>query len=436
MTANRPSPGRQWPLLVLQSFCVLGGLGLISSGFVRAELQPNSAMPILPAEEPVSRSASALEDTVPASAPAESVIIPAPAPAPVEPAPTVAEPPSAPAPAPTVEVPSSLPTANGSANGYNDVFIDTTDYSTGATVNPNSPSIVFSERSTGCEFTLQQGQRVTDSSCRPGAGGTAANGSSNGGGSGAANAGGMTAGGGGAATNGGRLGFGSNGGGQGVTSGASTTASREYYNRLVLPLTNRRDGSPRFVFPLSIPAPITSLFGWRTHPISGDQRFHAGTDVGAPTGTPILATSSGRVSVSDFLGGYGLTVILRHDNGTEESLYAHMSRLLVNVGDRVEQGEVIGLVGSTGNSTGPHLHFELRQLTGNGWVAVNTNDLVRSTLNQLVATLNNPMQAFRPDNLDEALDGAEDAEAGVETELEGLEFDGPVPFRPAQPNAS
>lgn len=432
MTANHPSPGHQLPLFVLQSFCVLGSLGLISSGLVRAELRPTATSPAVTAEAPVSRSAAALEDTVPAAAPVDSVIIPAPvAPAPVAPAPVVTEPPSAPAPAPMVDVPSRLPTANGSANGYNDVFIDTTDYSTGATRNPNSPSIVFSERSTGCEFTLQQGQRVTDSGCRPGTSATVATGSVSDGGAGAAN--GVVPGSSGRATTGGGLNF----GGQGLTAGATTTASREYYNRLVRPLINRRDGSPRFVFPLSIPAPITSLFGWRTHPISGDQRFHAGTDVGAPTGTPIVATASGRVAVSDFLGGYGLTVILRHDNGTEESLYAHMSRLLVNVGDRVEQGEVIGLVGSTGNSTGPHLHFELRQLTGNGWVAVNTNDLIRSTLNQLVATLNNPLQAFRPDDLGDALEGAAGAEGSeAEAELDGLEFEGPVPFRPAQPNAS
>lgn len=129
-------------------------------------------------------------------------------------------------------------------------------------------------------------------------------------------------------------------------------------------------GNTSLLFPLSIPATITSVFGWRMHPISGTQRFHSGTDIGAPMGTPVLAAYPGEVAVADSLGGYGLTVIIRHLEGSQESRYAHLSQMFVQSGDWVEQGQLIGLVGSTGNSTGPHLHFEWRHLTSTGWVAV------------------------------------------------------------------
>lgn len=122
------------------------------------------------------------------------------------------------------------------------------------------------------------------------------------------------------------------------------------------------------MFPLSVPASITSLFGWRTHPITGDRRFHSGIDIGAAMGTPILAVYSGQVEIADYLGGYGLAVILNHNNA-QQTLYGHMSELFVQPGQWVEQGAVIGRVGSTGNSTGPHLHFEVRHLTAEGWVA-------------------------------------------------------------------
>lgn len=123
------------------------------------------------------------------------------------------------------------------------------------------------------------------------------------------------------------------------------------------------------IFPLSVPAPITSLFGWRIHPITGNRRFHAGTDIGAPTGTPIVAAAKGQVQTANWRGGYGLTVTINHTSA-QQTLYGHMSEILVRPGQWVEPGTVIGLVGSTGNSTGPHLHFEVRHLTRNGWVAV------------------------------------------------------------------
>jgi murein DD-endopeptidase MepM/ murein hydrolase activator NlpD len=131
-----------------------------------------------------------------------------------------------------------------------------------------------------------------------------------------------------------------------------------------------RGGGLQMVMPLAVPANITSHFGWRTHPIYGGRRFHFGIDFGAPSGTPILAALPGRVETSHYLDGYGLTVILENQDLNQRTLYAHMSGIAVQPGTWIEQGDVIGWVGSTGNSTGPHLHFEVHQRQGNDWVAV------------------------------------------------------------------
>ncbi|GAA6617636.1 M23 family metallopeptidase [Scytonema sp. NUACC26] len=149
------------------------------------------------------------------------------------------------------------------------------------------------------------------------------------------------------------------------------------------------------MFPLSIPAPITSLFGWRTHPITGDRRFHAGTDLGAAMGTPVIAAQSGLVEIADYMGGYGLTVVLNHNNA-QQTLYGHMSQILVQPGQQVEQGTVIGRVGSTGNSTGPHLHFEVRQLTPQGWVATDPGTQLEYALGLLVQSLQTAQVTGQP----------------------------------------
>lgn len=96
------------------------------------------------------------------------------------------------------------------------------------------------------------------------------------------------------------------------------------------------------------------------HYVRGLSNRHKGVDIGAPTGTPLYAAASGRVSIarSGWNGGYGTMVIITHDNGTR-TLYAHMSKLSVSTGQYVEKGQVIGAIGSTGRSTGPHLHFEV-----------------------------------------------------------------------------
>ena len=104
-------------------------------------------------------------------------------------------------------------------------------------------------------------------------------------------------------------------------------------------------------------AEVTSPFGWRIHPISGVERFHTGADIGYDMGEPIPAMLPGKVAFAAPWGGYGNCVILEHANG-DHTLYGHMSEILVTEGQRVGLHEIIGLVGSTGYSTGPHLHLE------------------------------------------------------------------------------
>jgi murein DD-endopeptidase MepM/ murein hydrolase activator NlpD len=162
------------------------------------------------------------------------------------------------------------------------------------------------------------------------------------------------------------------------------------------PLKWMLSNGERMLFPLPIPVDITSVFGMRTHPVTGASRFHNGTDLGAAMGTPVLAAYSGRVSVAEFLGGYGLSVLLEHDQGQKATQYAHMSEMFVKPGQWVQQGTVIGLVGSTGLSTGPHLHFELQQATPNGWVAVDPTEALQIGFAQLVQALQTARLAAQP----------------------------------------
>lgn len=115
--------------------------------------------------------------------------------------------------------------------------------------------------------------------------------------------------------------------------------------------------SGRFIRPVN--GRITSGFGMRFHPVLRRSRMHAGVDFGAPTGTPIRASAAGTVVQARYMGGYGNTVVIDHGGGFA-TLYGHCSRLFVRTGQRVTQGQVIAAVGSTGISTGPHLHFEIR----------------------------------------------------------------------------
>jgi murein DD-endopeptidase MepM/ murein hydrolase activator NlpD len=317
--------------------------------------------------------------------------------------------PAGPSASPSPLVPGAIAADESVPAGFNSVFIDPTDYSVGATQAPAaSPTVVFADRATGCQITVPAGSTAPNNTCAaaggPGAP-TAQRANSSGGGQGEINIGPIAV-----STNGVRL-------------GSTTIISREALNERLRPLNVLRRGNESYVFPLSIPAPISSLFGWRMHPVHQSWRFHAGTDLAAPLGTPVLATRAGRVSVADFLGGYGLTVILRHDDGSLESRYAHLSQLAVQAGEWVDQGEVIGLVGSTGTSTGPHLHFELRQMTAQGWMAMDPIEALEYGMANLLELMDNPLQAL----------GRSAPEAAAET---GESLPTGLPFRPAQPNAS
>lgn len=104
---------------------------------------------------------------------------------------------------------------------------------------------------------------------------------------------------------------------------------------------------------------VTSGFGWRTHPLFKVQRLHNGIDIGAPTGTPIIAAYDGEVVVATYQAAAGNYIMINHGSNLY-TVYMHLSKFNVKVGQSVKQGDTIGLVGSTGNSTGPHLHFSVR----------------------------------------------------------------------------
>ncbi len=112
------------------------------------------------------------------------------------------------------------------------------------------------------------------------------------------------------------------------------------------------------VFPLMAPR-ISSKYGFRVHPIRGFSAKHQGVDLAAPENSPVRAITSGRVVFAGNYAGYGKLVTIEHKNG-KASLYAHLSKISIKIGENVDAGKIIGEVGSTGISTGPHLHFEWR----------------------------------------------------------------------------
>jgi murein DD-endopeptidase MepM/ murein hydrolase activator NlpD len=251
-------------------------------------------------------------------------------------------------------------------------YIDPTPYSLGAT---QKPDVVVTERSTGCQTVLAPGQDVPTTLCPPSA---VAAGSSQADGVGSYDPTAMTV----------------------YQLEPETASARDFYNLTVRPPARLSNNNISLLFPLSIPAAITSAFGWRVHPIMSQMRFHSGTDIGAPQGTPVLAAFGGKVEIADFVGGYGLTIVLQHNKGAEQTLYAHLSELFVQPGEDVKQGEVIGRVGSTGLSTGPHLHFEFRKQTQEGWVVMDAGSALEQGMAQLVRSLqvaqvNPKVPAFR-----------------------------------------
>lgn len=372
-------------VLLLQGVGWLSTMSFLTSGIALAQSSSPSEPIVVPsAQDLLMPEAQTAPDPAPFVAPAPA------SPAPASPAPVII--PSNPTPSVSAEPERFVPenSASQTSSPFNgaatapqgnvpetsnsqrssqtrdasNIYIDATNYNLGATNTYSRPdSIVLSERSTGCQTVLQGGQSVASNLCSQGN----------------PNASQVAASGNGQSVNIGPLRLSSNGFGVGQT----TPSGQDYYSRTVRPTALPGNGNTALMFPLSIPSVITSAFGWRIHPISGDQRFHSGTDIGAPLGTPVVAAFAGRVSISDFLGGYGLTVVLKHDD-TQETLYAHLSELFVRPGDWIEQGEVIGRVGSTGNSTGPHLHFEFRQLTSEGWLAMDAGEVLQYALARLV----------------------------------------------------
>ena len=137
----------------------------------------------------------------------------------------------------------------------------------------------------------------------------------------------------------------SNGGGGGSSSGGGSVT-----------------GTGSFTWPCPSCTYITSRVGYRWHPVSGQWKYHSGLDIGAAYGASIVAADGGTVTIAGVNGGYGNCVMIDHGNGYY-TLYGHMSSIAVSVGQSVSKGSTIGYVGSTGVSTGPHLHFEIRQGT-------------------------------------------------------------------------
>jgi murein DD-endopeptidase MepM/ murein hydrolase activator NlpD len=140
------------------------------------------------------------------------------------------------------------------------------------------------------------------------------------------------------------------------------------------------DRLARKTIPTTMPVAMgyySSNYGYRLDPITGRNTFHTGVDLIAPHGTPVMAAAGGVVSAVSFVPEYGNTVDVDHDNGLT-SRYAHLHRSLVKVGDVVLKGQNIALVGSTGRSTGPHLHFEVREkgipLNPNKFLSLGKND--------------------------------------------------------------
>ena len=122
--------------------------------------------------------------------------------------------------------------------------------------------------------------------------------------------------------------------------------------------TAAADPAPAVVFPIMAPR-LSSGYGKRTHPIYHSTRHHKGVDLAAPENAHVRAIATGTVVFADEYGGYGKLVTVKHKAGYS-SLYGHLSEIRVNPGERIKAGDIVGRVGSTGNVTGPHLHFEWR----------------------------------------------------------------------------
>ena len=167
-----------------------------------------------------------------------------------------------------------------------------------------------------------------------------------------------------------------------AASGETAVQVRRLTSTEIAAMSLPSNGDKQMLFPLISPSIISSLFGTRVHPVTGQVRFHQGTDLAAPEGTPVVAAFSGRVEIAGWLGGYGLIVVISHGD-THETRYAHLSEVFVKSGQEIRQGSVIGLVGSTGMATGPHLHFEIWQKMQEGLVAIDPTPQLMLAMEQL-----------------------------------------------------
>lgn len=140
-----------------------------------------------------------------------------------------------------------------------------------------------------------------------------------------------------------------------IINGISSPRSLQIGTRLRI----RQDGTPGFGKPLRVPLVVTSRYGYRPHPVTGRYQFHEGIDFRAATGTRVYASKAGRVTFAGRNGGYGKVVGIEHEDDFT-TLYGHLSQIRVKKGQTVSKGQVIGLSGNTGVSTGPHLHFEIK----------------------------------------------------------------------------
>lgn len=146
---------------------------------------------------------------------------------------------------------------------------------------------------------------------------------------------------------------------------------REVILRLIVP------NPSSMIYPLQSPAPVTSRFGWRLHPFLQIWREHTGLDLGAESGSPVVAVQAGKVIHAGALGNYGLTVLI--DDGNLRTLYAHLSAVFVEEDQWIDQGIPLGLVGMTGYATGSHLHFEVQRWTYEGWQATDPEPFLAGT---------------------------------------------------------
>ncbi|HYE08964.1 MAG TPA: peptidoglycan DD-metalloendopeptidase family protein [Patescibacteria group bacterium] len=135
--------------------------------------------------------------------------------------------------------------------------------------------------------------------------------------------------------------------------------SKEFEKKIIAAQSKEKYAGGKIEWPVPSSTRITSPYGYRIHPILKTKKLHTGIDIGASSGKDVVAGNDGTVIFSGYYGGYGYTLIIDH-GGQISTLYAHNSKLLVKEGDKVKRGQTISKIGSTGLSTGPHLHFEVR----------------------------------------------------------------------------